>query len=231
MTSLNKKEFVAYVRERFSALLVRHGYSALSRGDSFERRQPPVICGVAFVLSRDRRTFTPRLGVTLPGQEGTGMVAHRDLPAFKEPGDSSKWWRWSLREEASEEIASLLERQGLPWLQQLGNIHNLIEHLESSKRFPIAPGEVFAGAVSDLERHGIRPLHAGSIGAPRPSGPQLRPDVVKHLSHAYEASGDLARALSTWKEYMSLFKPAAGSGFEAELESRLRMLEDRLAGP
>jgi hypothetical protein len=222
-----KKELAAYVRDRFSALLADHGFSG--KGVVFDRSQPPVNCAVVFVLSRDGRTFTPRFEVTLIGHEEIGLVARRDLPAFKPPGDPSRWWRWSEREEAAGEIASLLEAHGLPWLVGLGDVHALIAHLESSKEFATDPADAFASALSTMQQHGVHAVHV-DLGTPRPSRRRLRPDVVSHLSHAYEAAGDPARALEAWKDYMTLFKPAAGSEFEAQLRSRLRMLEERVAG-
>ena len=223
-----QKDFTALVRERFDPLMKEHGY-VRKRGTSYELESNQVVRFVLFLRSRDGKGFVPRLSIAARPFEELGAIVSKDLPALlPNPDPNKNWWRWYAREEAVAEILAGLESFGLPWLERLGHLPHLIEHLEANKYFATNPSEDLRKGIASLEEMGIRTLHAQALsgGAERPA-PQLRPDVVERLSYCYELGRQWAKAFKAWQEYCTIFPPGDRSDFLKAVGKRLDYLRER----
>ena len=223
-----KKELVNLVREHFVPLFSEFGCSRVGR-TGFEKQLGLVAGSVDFILSRDCRSFTPRLQILLPAfykRGEMGVVVQRDLPSFLPSGDGSRWWRWSSREDAVAEILSLLRDSAMPWLDRLIRLDSLIQYLKARKYFDVDPAQAYAESVERLGQAGVTPSHVDASETPSVL-PERRPDVIMNLSYCYEAAAEWERALTEWKEYSGIFRPADASQFKHRLEARLHYLTER----
>lgn len=218
-----KRAFNAFVTMHFAELVEEHQYRRVTP-TTFRAERDRVVRAVAFVLSRDGRRFVPRLNVWLaPFHEELGVTILRDLPALLEDQPNADWWRWPSsdleRNHVGAEVADLLERVGLPWLDRQSRLPALIEYLESRKYREDVDGQL-NDALGRLRTAGVVAARVGGSA----DSLRVRPEAIQHLSYAYELAGQPRKALAAWQEYCGIFSPSEETDIARSMKARLERL-------